>query len=59
MNARNRFRAMAGGIVVTFGLLLMILGCLARTPTVVPYAVGLYITSADWFRHRLLSPIQL
>jgi len=35
--------------VATFGLLLTILGCSARTPSVVPYAVGLYITSAYWF----------
>ena len=35
--------------VATFGLVLTILGCLARTPTAVPYAVGLYITSAYWF----------
>ncbi len=35
--------------VATFGLLLTILGCTARTPSAVPYAVGLYITSAYWF----------
>ncbi len=35
--------------VATFGLLLAILGCLARTATAVPYAVGLYITAAYWF----------
>ncbi len=35
--------------VATFGLVLTILGCVARTPTAVPYAVGLYITSAYWF----------
>jgi glycerol uptake facilitator-like aquaporin len=35
--------------VATFGLLLTILGCVARTPGAVPYAVGLYITSAYWF----------
>ena len=35
--------------VATFGLLLTILGCNARTPSAVPYAVGLYITSAYWF----------
>jgi glycerol uptake facilitator-like aquaporin len=34
--------------VATFGLLLTILGCAARTPTAIPYAVGLYITSAYW-----------
>jgi glycerol uptake facilitator-like aquaporin len=35
--------------VATFGLLLTILGCSARSPSAVPYAVGLYITSAYWF----------
>ena len=35
--------------VATFGLLVAILGCLARSPAAVPYAVGLYITSAYWF----------
>jgi glycerol uptake facilitator-like aquaporin len=35
--------------VATFGLLLTIFGCALRTPAAVPYAVGLYITSAYWF----------
>jgi glycerol uptake facilitator-like aquaporin len=35
--------------VATFGLVLVILGCLARLPASVPYAVGLYITAAYWF----------
>jgi len=35
--------------VATFGLLLTILGCSERTPSAVPYAVGLYIASAYWF----------
>jgi glycerol uptake facilitator-like aquaporin len=35
--------------VATFGLVLTILGCLARNATAVPYAVGLYITAAYWF----------
>jgi glycerol uptake facilitator-like aquaporin len=35
--------------VATFGLLLTIFGCVARTPSATPYAVGLYITSAYWF----------
>jgi len=35
--------------VATFGLLLTILGCVARAPAAVSYAVGLYITSAYWF----------
>lgn len=35
--------------VATFGLLLTILGCVARVPAATPYAVGLYITAAYWF----------
>jgi len=35
--------------VATFGLLLTIVGCSMRTPSAVPYAVGLYITAAYWF----------
>ncbi len=35
--------------IATFGLLLTIFGCGARTPSAVPYAVGLYITAAYWF----------
>jgi len=35
--------------VATFGLLLTIIGCAARAPLAVPYAVGLYITAAYWF----------
>ena len=35
--------------VATFGLIMTIIGCVARTPSAVPYAVGLYITSAYWF----------
>jgi glycerol uptake facilitator-like aquaporin len=35
--------------VATFGLLLTIIGCAARTPAAIPYAVGLYITAAYWF----------
>jgi glycerol uptake facilitator-like aquaporin len=30
-------------------LVLTILGCSERTPSAVPYAVGLYITAAYWF----------
>ncbi len=35
--------------IATFGLLLTIFGCAAKTPTAIPYAVGLYITAAYWF----------
>ncbi|OQW54977.1 MAG: MIP family channel protein [Proteobacteria bacterium SG_bin9] len=35
--------------VAALGLLLTIIGCRANAPASVPYAVGLYITSAYWF----------
>jgi glycerol uptake facilitator-like aquaporin len=35
--------------VATFGLLLTIFGIASRTPAAIPYAVGLYVTSAYWF----------
>jgi glycerol uptake facilitator-like aquaporin len=35
--------------VATFGLVLTIFGCVARASSAVPFAVGLYITSAYWF----------
>jgi glycerol uptake facilitator-like aquaporin len=35
--------------IASFGLILTIFGCLARTPPAIPYAVGLYITAAYWF----------
>jgi glycerol uptake facilitator-like aquaporin len=35
--------------VASFGLMLAIFGCVARTPHAGPYAVGLYITAAYWF----------
>jgi glycerol uptake facilitator-like aquaporin len=35
--------------VATFGLLLTIFGCIARSRSSVAYAVGLYITAAYWF----------
>jgi glycerol uptake facilitator-like aquaporin len=35
--------------VAAFGLLVTIFGCVSRTPSATPYAVGLYITSAYWF----------
>lgn len=49
LNARTGPGQWLAEIVATFGLLLTILGCVARTPAAVPYAVGLYITSAYWF----------
>jgi glycerol uptake facilitator-like aquaporin len=35
--------------VATFGLGLTLFGVVARTPSAVPYAIGLYITAAYWF----------
>jgi glycerol uptake facilitator-like aquaporin len=35
--------------VATFGLILVIIGCAARMPAVVPAAVGLFIAAAYWF----------
>lgn len=35
--------------VAAFGLVLTILGCVARNATATAYAVGLYITAAYWF----------
>jgi glycerol uptake facilitator-like aquaporin len=35
--------------IATFGLLLTVFGCVARTPAATAYAVGLYITAAYWF----------
>jgi len=48
-NARTGAGQWLAEFVATFGLLLTILGCVAHTPAAVPYAVGLYITSAYWF----------
>jgi glycerol uptake facilitator-like aquaporin len=36
-------------MIGTFGLILTIFGCLARTPSAISFAVGLYVTSASWF----------
>jgi glycerol uptake facilitator-like aquaporin len=49
LNARTGAGQWLAEFVATFGLLLTIFGCVARTPAAVPYAVGLYITAAYWF----------
>ena len=49
LNVRGGAGQLLAEFVATFGLLLTILGCVARTPAAVPYAVGLYITAAYWF----------
>jgi len=49
LTTRSGFGQWLAEAIATFGLLLTILGCSARSPTAIPYAVGLYITSAYWF----------
>jgi glycerol uptake facilitator-like aquaporin len=45
LTTRTGFGQWLAEAIATFGLLLTILGCSARSPAAVPYAVGLYITS--------------
>ena len=49
LKVRTGFGQWFAEAVATFGLVLAILGCVARAPAAVPYAVGLYITAAYWF----------
>ena len=49
LKVRTGFGQWFAEAVATFGLVLAILGCMARAPAAVPYAVGLYITAAYWF----------
>jgi glycerol uptake facilitator-like aquaporin len=49
LNTRTGTGQWLAEFVATFGLLVTILGCVSRTPAALPYAVGLYITSAYWF----------
>jgi glycerol uptake facilitator-like aquaporin len=49
LHAREGMGQWIAEFIATFGLMLTILGCAARTPAAVPYAVGLYITSSNWF----------
>ena len=46
---RAGFSQQLAEFVAAFGLVLTILGCIARAPAAVAYAVGLYITAAYWF----------
>jgi glycerol uptake facilitator-like aquaporin len=46
---RSGFGQWFAEAVATFGLVLTIMGCVARAPAAVAYAVGLYITAAYWF----------
>jgi glycerol uptake facilitator-like aquaporin len=49
LHARTGAGQWLAEFIATFGLLLTILGCAARNAAALPYAVGLYITSAYWF----------
>jgi hypothetical protein len=49
LKLRTGFGQWFAEAVAAFGLVLAILGCVARAPSAVPYAVGLYITAAYWF----------
>jgi glycerol uptake facilitator-like aquaporin len=49
MTSRTGLGQWLAEAVATFGLVLTIFGCVARAPSAVPFAVGLYITSAYWF----------
>jgi len=49
LNLRTGSGQWLAEFVATFGLLLTILGCVARNPVATPYTVGLYITAAYWF----------
>jgi glycerol uptake facilitator-like aquaporin len=49
LHARTGAGQWLAEFVATFGLLLTILGCVARNVAAIPYAVGLYITAAYWF----------
>jgi glycerol uptake facilitator-like aquaporin len=47
--ARTGSGQWAGEVVATFGLVATIVACVRFRKEAVPYAVGLYITSAYWF----------
>jgi glycerol uptake facilitator-like aquaporin len=49
VTSRNGSGQWIAEAVATFGLVLTIFGCVARASSAVPFAVGLYITSAYWF----------
>ena len=48
-HARAGMGLLVGEAVATFGLVAVIRGCARSRPTVIPFAVGLYITAAYWF----------
>ena len=46
---RSGIAQMTAEVVATFGLLSVIFACGRRRPSMVPFAVGAYITAAYWF----------
>jgi glycerol uptake facilitator-like aquaporin len=48
-HARTGASQLLSEFVATFGLLSVIWGCVRSRPSVVPFAVGTYITAAYWF----------
>jgi glycerol uptake facilitator-like aquaporin len=48
-HVRNGPAQMFSEFIATFGLLSVIWGCSRHRPSVVPFAVGAYITAAYWF----------
>ncbi len=48
-HARNGSAQLFSEFVATFGLLAVIYGCARSRPSIVPVAVGAYITAAYWF----------
>jgi glycerol uptake facilitator-like aquaporin/protein-tyrosine-phosphatase len=46
---RDGIAQLTGELVATFGLLSVVWGSARRTPGLVPFAVGAYITAAYWF----------
>lgn len=48
-HARQGYAQMWSEFVATFGLLAVILGCVKSRASVVPFAVGAYISAAYWF----------
>jgi glycerol uptake facilitator-like aquaporin len=49
LHERHGWSIAVSEFIATFGLLLVILGCSRLRPTMVPVAVGSYITAAYWF----------
>ncbi len=46
---RSGVAQLVSEVVATFGLLAVIFSCARRRPSIVPFAVGAYITAAYWF----------